>query len=102
MTGNHDPVAAPGTHLPQPARDARLQRSRSLLPVPSLRALAGRALPVAASVATAAMATIAAERALSRAVTRILPAEAPNAHAAGPRRIVITERVHVERFRIRR
>ena len=102
MTGNHDPVDALGTHLPQPVRDAGIQRSRAGLPIPSLRALAGRALPVAASVATAAMATIAAERALSRAVARILPAEVPDARPTGPRRIVVTERVYVERFRIRR
>lgn len=102
MTGNYDPVDAPGAHLPQPAIEAALQRSRVRLPVPSLRALAGRALPIAVSVATAAMATIAAERALSRAVTRILPPETPDVRSAGPRRIVVTERVHVERFRIRR
>lgn len=102
MTGNHDAVDAPGTRLPQPASEIRLQRSRSGLPALSLRALAGRALPMAVSVATAAMATIAAERALSRAVTRVLPPDAPDTSSAGTRRVVVTERVHVERFRIRR
>jgi hypothetical protein len=93
-----------GRQLPQRADQGRaLQPSRSRLPVPSLRVIAARALPVAARVATAAMATLAAERALSRAVTRIIPAET-TAAVGGPRgrRVVVTERVHLERYRIRR
>jgi hypothetical protein len=98
------PARSTGTNLPQRADEPRaLERSKARLPMPSLGALAGRALPIAASVATAAMATLAAERALSRAVTRIIPAEtlAAGSTARG-RRVIVTERVHVERYRLRR
>ncbi len=92
--------------LPEPAipRRRALQLSRSRLPVASLRALARRALPVVASIATAAMATVAAERALARAVTRVVPREAtpPAPIATRRRRIVVTERIQIERYRVRR
>jgi len=49
------------------------------------------------------MTTLAAERALSRAVTRVMPHEdAPTLAPLRLRRVVITERVQIERFRIRR
>ena len=89
---------------PSIPRERALQPSKNRLPVASLRSLARRALPVLASMATAAMTTLAAERALSRAVTRMMPHEDASATLAPVRlrRVVITERVQIERFRIRR
>jgi hypothetical protein len=88
-------------------RDRALQpltRRLPLLTGTSLRTLARRALPVAASVATAALATLAAERALSRAATRLVPHQESPIPAATSRRrrVVITERLQIERYRVRR
>ena len=88
-------------------RDRALQpltRRLPLLAGASLRTLARRALPVAASVATAALATLAAERALSRAATRLIPHEERPTPlpTSRRRRVVITERVQIERYRVRR
>ncbi len=88
---------------PSIPRERALQPSKSRLQISSMRSLARRALPVLASMATAAMTTLAAERALSRAVTRVMPHEdAPTLPPVRLRRVVITERVQIERFRIRR
>ena len=111
MTTHDGPAAEHPPASPVP-RERAVQRARQRLPVavrplplPSipLRALTRRALPVAASIATTAMATVAAERALARAATRLLPAAMAGGHPSnGARRVVITERVEIERFRVRR
>lgn len=97
MNTDHQAGADPRGDVP---RDRALQPIVRRLPVPSARALARRALPIAVGVATTAMATLAFERALARAATRILPASAPVV-ALPRRRIVITEHIQIERFRVR-